>query len=68
MIYYLITYKLYGKTHRAITTFKALKHESESWECFKGNKNSMKDLIKFKYENIESIIKTQSFRKYINFI
>ena len=68
MIYYLITYKQHGKTYRAVTTFKALKKESFSWDCFNGNRNNASDLIKFKYENIESVVKTQSFRKYMNFI
>jgi hypothetical protein len=68
MIYYLITYKQYGKTRRATEIFSKLKRESESWNCFKGNRNNASDLIRFKYENIESVVKTQSFRKYMNFI
>ena len=68
MNYYLITYKSYGKIRRSTEIFSKLKLESEKWDCFNGNKNSVNDLIKFKYENIESVVKTTSFKKYINFI
>ena len=66
-IYYLITYKSYGKTRRAAEIFHKIKNESLSWDCFTGNRNSMQDLIKFKYEDVENITKTTSFKKYINF-
>ena len=68
MNYYLITYSLYGKKEKATETFKDLKKEAAAWDCFRGNKNCMKDLINFKYENVVSIVKTTSFKKYIDFV
>ena len=67
--YYLITFKSYGLTKRAVKTFEELKKQCEMCNgAYMGSYRSAKAMIYHLFENIQNIKKTTSLNVVNKFI
>ena len=69
MVYYLIIFKSYGITKKAIKTFDELKKDCERCNgAYMGDYRSAHEMIKHLFENIQGIKKTRSWKVAQRFI
>lgn len=68
-MYYLITFKTYGLTRKAVKTFSELQKQCEMCNgAYTGSYRSSKEMILHLFENVQSIKKTKSWNVANKFI